>query len=424
MKIVQGDLLEKELNKLEEVVNVELQNIKKNTPEFSPFLSNVIFDSTVYKELQKFGMMAQGIFISSPVSYFIDVHNPRICYFGEKNKILIYDINADEWDMTQLSFGETYEFNYYSSAATLPNGSIILTGGESSNAVCQVYLTSYRAHKHPSVKIVQREPMNHPRKEHVSLYLSNSVYVLGGYNGKSNNFLNLCERYDLETGHWHPISSMIVPKCAFAATTLNNRYIFAVGGYNGTIRLNSIEKYDIKTDKWTMLDIKMKQSLSNSACFAYSEQSLMILGGGHNKGFSLEMIEFNIETQKWKKFKSMSDGKDLRNKVIVFNGEIFAIGGNNCLAEKFSLRKNDWELLSSYQSFVNDNLDSWACGLYYDMTKNVEEEVKPASSSNLGLKFTNPYANNYQLYGYDNMYDHEDPFSGQSSLSDDEENFD
>ena len=65
MKIVQGDLLEKELNKLEEVVNVEFQNIKKNTPEFSPLLSNVIFDSTIYKELQKFGMMAQGILLFS-----------------------------------------------------------------------------------------------------------------------------------------------------------------------------------------------------------------------------------------------------------------------------------------------------------------------------------------------------------------------
>jgi len=78
---------------------------------------------------------------------------------------------------------------------------------------------------------------------------------LGGYDGTLNSFLSSCEKYDLETDEWKPVSSMMIAKCAFGTTTVANRYIFVVGGYDGHERLNTIEKYDAKIDKWTMLDV-------------------------------------------------------------------------------------------------------------------------------------------------------------------------
>mmetsp|Transcript_35370 Transcript_35370/g.31841 ORF Transcript_35370/g.31841 Transcript_35370/m.31841 type:complete len:82 (+) Transcript_35370:1237-1482(+) len=75
----------------------------------------------------------------------------------------------------------------------------------------------------------------------------------------------------------------------------------------------------------------------------------------------------NIETNEWKELASMSDGRDLRNKLVNFNGYVYAIGGNNCYAEKYSIKKNEWIPLTSHQELVHDNLDSWACALFYEV---------------------------------------------------------
>ena len=125
------------------------------------------------------------------------------------------------------------------------------------------------------------------------------------------------------------------------------------------------------------------------------------------------MMEFNVETYKWKQLPSMAEGKDLRNKIIVFNGEVYAIGGNNFTAEKFSINKNTWEVASSYQDLVDDNLDSWTCALYYDTKK--AEDVKMTSTYNMPFKFNNPYTNNDLLYGYNEFEGNQDGLEQSSS---------
>jgi len=345
----------------------------------------------------------------------------KICFFGEKNKVLMYNIDKDEWKLTHLPFGQSYEFNYYSSAVTLPNGSILITGGGISNAVYQAFIVSSQNSNRLSVELVPKTPMNQTRKEHASVLLQNSVYVLGGYDGTLNSFLNSCERYDLETDEWKPVAPMWIAKCAFGATTVANRYIFAVGGYDGHERLNTIEKYDSKLDKWVLLDVQLKQPLSNSACFAYSDNSIVILGGGYNIGFCLEVNLLDINTNEWKQLAPMNDGRDLRNKLVSINGNVYAIGGNNCLGEKYSIKKNEWTVVSSYQQLVNDNLDSWACALFYDLPG-----VKPPVVHNEELRSTSTLKmyqqpqliNQYQYYHYEEPYE-EEVFSEQSSTFED-----
>lgn len=100
--------------------------------------------------------------------------------------------------------------------------------------------------------------MNYSRKEHSTVLLQNSVYVLGGYDGKTNSFLSSCERYSIGNDEWEVIKPMIIPKCAFAATNVGNKYIYILGGYDGSERLNTIERYDSKENNWILLDIQLK----------------------------------------------------------------------------------------------------------------------------------------------------------------------
>eukprot|EP01017_Pseudomicrothorax_dubius_P047455 TRINITY_DN8538_c0_g1_i1.p1 TRINITY_DN8538_c0_g1~~TRINITY_DN8538_c0_g1_i1.p1 ORF type:complete len:244 (+),score=37.30 TRINITY_DN8538_c0_g1_i1:237-968(+) len=159
---------------------------------------------------------------------------------------------------------------------------------------------------------------------------------------------------------------MNIAKCAFGACAVDKKYIFAVGGYDGNARLNLIERYDLQEDKWTTLEAKLKDSLSNSACFSPKEDTIIILGGGCNHGFSYEVASYNIVDGKWTSLPAMTEGRDLRNKIVYYNGCAFVVGGNNCRAEKFSFFKNEWLPLPSYNQLVTDNLDSWACALTFD----------------------------------------------------------
>lgn len=313
---------------------------------------------------------------------------PKIYFFGEKNKILMYNILKEEWRLLFLPPSINVEFNYYSSSCTLPSGDVLITGGGISNSV---YLFStQKALPFP------RCPMIHTRKEHASVFLNSYVYVLGGYDGTTNQFLQTCERYDLEKDKWEPIPDMVLKKCAFGACTLNNRYIIVIGGYDGNARLDVIERYDTKEQNWELLKTNLHEPLSNSACFSERENQLTILGGGYNHGFSLEVWTLNIEKggvkDEWKEGPTMTDGRDLRNKLAIFGGEVYAIGGTSCRGEKYSLSKKDWTPMFTYQHLVNDNLDSWSCALGYSVAG------KYGDNKNVHL---------YQNYHYDEAYDAE-----------------
>ena len=62
----------------------------------------------------------------------------------------------------------------------------------------------------------------------------------------------------------------------------------------------------------------------------------------------------------------MNEGKDLRNKIVLYQGYFYSIGGNSCSAEKFYIKKNEWRLIESYSKYVVDNLDSWSCAFSFE----------------------------------------------------------
>ena len=63
----------------------------------------------------------------------------------------------------------------------------------------------------------------------------------------------------------------------------------------------------------------------------------MILGGGFSSGFSLQVKMIDIETGKWTTLPQMTEGRDLRNKVVYYKDFAYAVGGYNFGAEKLSL---------------------------------------------------------------------------------------
>jgi len=121
---------------------------------------------------------------------------------------------------------------------------------------------------------------------------------------------------------------------------MNNKYIYTFGGYDGSHRLNIIEKYDVMKDKWQVMKMKLPNPLSNCACFHTEDNNIILLGGGHSKGFTKKVLKFQMNKERIIECCDMVTGKDLRNKIIAYNGEAFAFGGNTASGEKLNLQKD------------------------------------------------------------------------------------
>lgn len=75
------------------------------------------------------------------------------------------------------------------------------------------------------------------------------MIYLGGFDGSMP--LNTAEYYDPKTGRWTEIARMNQCRFGVGCAILDN-YIYAVGGSDGT-NLKSVERYDPDKNKWTFV---------------------------------------------------------------------------------------------------------------------------------------------------------------------------
>ena len=91
---------------------------------------------------------------------------------------------------------------------------------------------------------------------------------------------------------------MNVAKCAFAATKLSDHQIFVCGGYDGEIRVSSMEIYDETNNTWTLLEDKLSIAIANSACCSIFDHQVILLGGGSDSGFSKDVYKIDLNNRK------------------------------------------------------------------------------------------------------------------------------
>lgn len=80
-----------------------------------------------------------------------------------------------------------------------------------------------------------------------SVALNGFIYVMGG--SDDHGIVDTVEKYDPATDRWTPIASMDNPRYALASV-VNNGFIYVMGGRDG-YALNTAEKYDPEANHWT-----------------------------------------------------------------------------------------------------------------------------------------------------------------------------
>ena len=123
-------------------------------------------------------------------------------------------------------------------ATLLPNGKVLVAGGEDSGSNA---LSSVELYDSASGTWTATGNLGTARKNHTATLLPNGkVLVAGGNNG---TVLNSAELYDPASGTWTATGSMGTARAYYTATLLPNGKVLVAGGNNGTA-LSSAELYD------------------------------------------------------------------------------------------------------------------------------------------------------------------------------------
>ena len=107
------------------------------------------------------------------------------------------------------------------------------------------------------------------------------LYVFGGNDGESD--LAECERYSVQENAWKSINGMAQKRNGGSVVAFD-RVIFIFGGNNAIEgSLDTIERYAVEFDKWSMLKIRLKEPIHDSVAFNLGGARVLIFGGQVNQ---------------------------------------------------------------------------------------------------------------------------------------------
>ncbi|XP_076244512.1 kelch-like protein 5 isoform X2 [Calliopsis andreniformis] len=178
--------------------------------------------------------------------------------------------------------------------------------------------------------------------------LGGPLYAVGGHDGWS--FLDTVERWDPATRQWSSVSPMSIHRSTVGVAVLNDK-LYAVGGRDISSCLNTVECYDPHTNKWTPCAPMSKRrggvgvGVVNGCLYAL---------GGHDapatnpNASRFDCVErYDPKTDTWTMVAPMSVPRDAVG-VCVLGDRLMAVGGYDgqqylTLVEAYDPHLNEWE---------------------------------------------------------------------------------
>ena len=205
--------------------------------------------------------------------------------------------------------------------------------------------------------------MNESRNAHAITMCRGNVFVLGGFSGKQR--LNSVERYEGKQDKWTQMAVMKDKRHYLSACTINDEFIYAFGGFFGSTEQeinDTIEVYDVDKNNWTVLTVRMKNPLWACSALAVSPTEIILIGG-KNTNRNGEVHLFNVQSKTWRSLHSMNQLR-VSHKSFFFQGKIYVIGGDYDMScEVYDIRENKWSFISSYNSLLGNSLYSFSSSI-------------------------------------------------------------
>jgi len=155
------------------------------------------------------------------------------------------------------------------------------------------------------------------------------IVVLGGgtgcYFSNPCHVTNAVNAYDPRTDTWSALAPMLSPRYNFAAVVLNG-FIYAIGGWNGSAELASMERYDPSSNTWSP-DASLPQ-VTEAPGAAVDGQTIYVVGG-YDATTKQRNTMYLYHAGVWSAGPAMPTARANLSAALGADGRIYAIGGYN-----------------------------------------------------------------------------------------------
>ncbi|XP_071652799.1 kelch-like protein 5 [Temnothorax longispinosus] len=195
-------------------------------------------------------------------------------------------------------------------------------------------------------------PMNVYRQELGMAVLGGLLYAVGGHDANGGCLFNAVERWDPGTGHWSSICPMSEQRVGVGVAVLNDK-LYAVGGRDIRFCLNTVECYDPHTNRWTQCAPMSKRrgcvgvGVVNGCLYALGGYDISASNPNVSR-FDCKTVErYDPKTDTWTMVAPMSVPRS-EVGVCVLGDRLMAVGGYACqqrltLVEAYDPHLNEWE---------------------------------------------------------------------------------
>ncbi|KAK4826628.1 hypothetical protein QYF61_010556 [Mycteria americana] len=152
------------------------------------------------------------------------------------------------------------------------------------------------------------------------------IYAVGGLNSAGDS-LNVVEVFDPIANRWEKCQPMTTARSRVGVAVVNG-LLYAIGGYDGQLRLSTVEVYNPEMDSWSRVE---SMNSKRSAMGTVVLDGQIYVCGGYDGNSSLNSVEsYSPETNKWTVVTPMSSNRSAAG-VTIFEGRIYVSGGHDGL---------------------------------------------------------------------------------------------
>ncbi|MGH0158559.1 UNVERIFIED_CONTAM: hypothetical protein FKN15_036271, partial [Acipenser sinensis] len=187
-----------------------------------------------------------------------------------------------------------------------------------------------------TIRTRMRTPINLPKV----------MVVVGGQAPKA---IRSVECYDFKEERWYQVAELPSRRCRSGVVCMGG-FVYAVGGFNGSLRVRTVDSYDPVKDQWTCVaSMQNRRSTLGAAVL----NGLLYAVGGFDGSTGLSTVEaYNAKKNEWFLIVPMNTRRSSVG-VGVVGGLLYAVGGydgasRQCLStvEAYHPNANEWNYVA------------------------------------------------------------------------------
>ncbi|XP_060833662.1 ring canal kelch homolog isoform X1 [Rhopalosiphum padi] len=191
-----------------------------------------------------------------------------------------------------------------------------------------------------TIRTKPRQPVGLPKvtfssdlfsfKISISIYTLQVILVVGGQAPKA---IRSVEWYDPGTNRWQSGPEMSTRRCRAGLAVLKDRRVFAVGGFNGSLRVRTVDMLDLSSPSPCWVPTVAMLARRGTLGVAVLDNCIYAVGGFDGTSGLNSAEVFDCSTQEWRMVSNMSTRRSSVG-VGVLNNLLYAVGGYDGLSRQ------------------------------------------------------------------------------------------